>query len=56
MANATKGIIVELNKDLKLDGDNYAIWQQKVQFILTKQETLEMITETMIDPGDKAMP
>ena len=34
----------------------YAIWQQKIQFILTEQETLEMITETMIDPGDKATP
>ena len=27
MTNATKGIIVKLNKDLKLDDDNYAIWQ-----------------------------
>ena len=43
MASASKNIMAELNKDEKLNGDNYDIWHRKIQHILKEQETLESL-------------
>ena len=50
MSTTTRNIIVELNKDEKLNGDNYKIWYCKVQYNLEKQETLETPNHVMQEP------
>ena len=47
---ASKNIIAELNKDDKLDGDNYDIWHCKVQCILKEQDVLETLNHMMVEP------
>nr|CAD1844018.1 unnamed protein product [Ananas comosus var. bracteatus] len=49
---ASKNIIADLNKGKKLDGDNYNIWQTKIQYVLEEQQALETIYHTMTDPGE----
>nr|CAD1823418.1 unnamed protein product [Ananas comosus var. bracteatus] len=48
----SKNIIANLTKGEKLDGDNYNIWQTKIQYVLQEQEALEAIHHTMTDPGE----
>ncbi|KAK1561050.1 hypothetical protein Q3G72_033902 [Acer saccharum] len=55
MSSATKNIVVELNKGEEPNGDNYDIWHCKVQYILTKQEALETITNTMVEPAARTI-
>ena len=45
MSTTTRNMIVELNKDEKLNDDNYEFWHRKVQNILEEQETLKTCTE-----------
>ena len=52
MTTATKSIIVELNKDLKLNGDNYEAWSTKIQYVLEEQEVLDMLNIVMTEPED----
>ena len=52
MANAIKGIVAELNKNIKFDGNNDAIWQQKVQFIIMEQELLNTLTTMIEEPNE----
>ena len=47
MLTTTKNIITELNKDEKLNDDNYEVWHRKVQYILVKQEALETLNHVM---------
>lgn len=47
---ASKTIIVELNKDEKLNGDNYDIWHCMFQYILEEQDVLETLNHVMIEP------
>ena len=47
MSTTTKNIITELNKDEKLNDDNYEVWLRKVQYILVKQEALETLNHVM---------
>ena len=46
---SSKNIVAELNKGEKLNGDNYDIWHQKVQYVLEEQETLETLQNTIIE-------
>ena len=50
---ASKNIITDLNKGEKLDGDNYNIWQTKIQYVLEEQEALEVIHHIMTHLGDR---
>ena len=43
---ASKGIAADLNKGEKLDGDNYDIWNRKIQYVLNEQEVLETLTHS----------
>ena len=47
MSSTSRNIIAELNKDEKLNGDNYEVWHRKVQYILVEQEALETINHVM---------
>ena len=47
MLITTRNIIIELNKDEKLNANNYKIWYRKVQYILEKRETLETSNHVM---------
>lgn len=49
MASDSKSVIAKLNKDEKLNGDNYEIWHRKIQRILKKQDALETLTNTMVE-------
>jgi len=40
-------IVVDLNKGEKLNGDNYDIWHQKIQYILEEQDVLETFNHTV---------
>lgn len=50
MTSATMIVVAKLNKDDKMDGDNYDMWHRKVQYILEEQEVLEAINNTMTEP------
>ena len=52
MTTATKSVVAELNKDLKLNGDNYEIWSMKIQYVLEEQEVLDMLNIVMTEPED----
>ncbi|KAI9178225.1 hypothetical protein LWI28_024079 [Acer negundo] len=52
IASASKSIVVELNKEEKLNGDNYEMWHRKVQLILEEQEALETLSNTMDEPSN----
>ena len=49
---ASKGIIVDLNKWEKLDGENYNIWHRKIQYVLNEQEVLETLTHLLSKPNE----
>ena len=44
---ACKGIVADLNKGEKLDGENYNIWLHKIQYLLNEQEVLETLTHSV---------
>ena len=48
--SASKAIVAELNKDLKLNGENYEVWAMKIQYVLEEQDVLGPIFETMEVP------
>ena len=50
---ASKGIVADLNKGEKLAGENYNIWQHKIQYVLNEQEVLETLTHSLskLDEG-----
>ena len=50
MSVASKNIVIELNKDEKLNGDNYEIWSMKVQCVLEEQEVLKTLHVFMNEP------
>ena len=50
MSTTTRNMIVELNKDEKLNDDNYEFWHRKVQNILEEQEALETLNHVMEEP------
>ena len=52
MTTATKSVVAELNKDLKLNGDNYEVWSMKIQYVLKEQEVLDMLNIVMTEPED----
>ena len=52
MATSCKNIIVELNKDEKLNTDNYEIWSLKIQYVLEEQEALEVLNHVLDKPED----
>ena len=39
-----------MNKDEKLNGDNYDIWHRNIPYILEEQETLEALNNTLVEP------
>ncbi|EPS62306.1 hypothetical protein M569_12485 [Genlisea aurea] len=47
---ATKSIVAELNKDLKLNGDNYDNWKMKIQYVIEEQDLLEHLSNTLDQP------
>ena len=52
MTTATKSVVAELNKDLKLNGDNYEVWSMKIQYLLEEQEVPDMLNTVMSKPED----
>ena len=46
----TNNVVAELNKGIKLNGNNYDIWYHKVQNLLELQDSLEVITNIMTEP------
>ena len=46
---ATNSVVAELNKGIKLNGNNYDIWYCKVQNLLELQDSLEVITNIMTE-------
>ena len=49
---ASKGIVADLNKGEKLDGENYNIWHCKIQYVLNEQEVLETQTHSLSKPDE----
>ena len=49
---ASKGIVADLNKGEKLDGENYNIWHHKIQYVLNEQEVLETLTHLLSKPDE----
>ena len=49
---ASKGIVANLNKGEKLDGENYNIWHHKIQYVLNEQEVLETLTHSLSKPDE----
>ncbi|KAL9431814.1 hypothetical protein AB3S75_026920 [Citrus x aurantiifolia] len=47
---ATYSVVAELNKGIKLNGNNHEIWYRKFQNLLELQESLEVITNVMTEP------
>ena len=47
---ATNQLIVELNKDNKLNGKNYDLWKIKVTFLLNDQELSEHTENSIVQP------
>jgi Domain of unknown function (DUF4219) len=43
MTSASRNIVAELNKDEKLNGENYEIWAIKIQYVLEEQEVLTVM-------------
>ncbi|XP_070056487.1 uncharacterized protein [Nicotiana tomentosiformis] len=52
MTTVSKNIVAEINKGLKLNGDNYETWSLKVQYVLKEQEALEAINNVMNEPEE----
>ena len=48
--SASKAIVAKLNKDLKLNGENYEVWAMKIEYVLEEQDALGSIFETMEVP------
>ena len=49
---ASKGIVADLNKGEKLDGENHNIWHYKIQYVLNEQEVLETLTHSLSKPDE----
>ena len=49
---ASKGIVTDLNKGEKLDGENYNIWHRKILYVLNEQEVLETLTHSLSKPDE----
>ena len=49
---ASKGIVADLNKEEKLDGENYNIWHYKIQYMLNEQEVLKTLTHSLSKPDE----
>ena len=47
MDSASKNIMAELNKNEKLDGENYDIQHRKIQYVLKSQGVKEAIFHAM---------
>jgi hypothetical protein len=47
---ASKGIVADLNKGEKLDGENYDIWHRKIRYVLNEQEVLETLSHSLTEP------
>jgi len=45
--------LVFLSTNGKLDGSNYNMWRQKIQFLLNERGVLEHLTATMFVPATK---
>lgn len=52
MASASKNIVAELHKGIKLSGDKFEIWSMKIQYVLEEQEAHEVLTETLEEPEE----
>ena len=50
MTSATKSVVAELNKDLKLNDDNYEVWSMKIQYVIKEQEAIDTLTTIMDEP------
>lgn len=44
MATVRNSVVAELNKDIKLNDDNYEVWSMKIQYVIEKPEALETLT------------
>ena len=45
---ASKNIIIDLNKEEKLNGDNYDIWHHMILYFLVKLEYFEIPSQSMM--------
>ena len=51
---ASKGIVVDLNKGEKLNGENYNIWHRKIKYVLNEQKVLEILTHSLSKPDERS--
>ena len=49
---ANNTMINELSTSQKLDGSNYDIWKQKIQYLLNERDLLEHSTVAKFPPSD----
>ena len=49
-----KNIIAYILKGEKLDGANYDIWHQELEYLLNTDDTVSVISETWIPPVESA--
>ena len=47
---AAKNVVVDLNKGEKLNGDNYDIWCQKIQYLMDEQGVLKNLEQIIQVP------
>ncbi|XP_065852337.1 uncharacterized protein [Euphorbia lathyris] len=52
MTSASKSIVAELNKDLKLNGVNYEVWSMKIRYLLGEQKVLDCLGSVMDTPEE----
>ncbi|XP_065852339.1 uncharacterized protein [Euphorbia lathyris] len=52
MTLASKSIVAELNKGLKLNGVNYEVWSMKIRHLLEEQEILDSLSSVMAKPEE----
>ena len=52
ITTASKSIVTELNKDNKLNGDNYEIWAMKVRYVLEEQDASNPLDSIMVEPEE----
>lgn len=48
-------MIVELNKDLRFNGENYKIWSKHIQIVLVEQKVFNQLNKNIKSLGSRLM-
>lgn len=49
---SSKNIIANLIRGKKLNRNNYEIWSMKIQYVLEEQESIEVISQVMVESAE----